>query len=794
MVFNTIKSARFIIMVLTLCFSIVAQAGYTIIKVGSLYYKIDGQCAMVTSDVAGISSYDAYKGTIRIPSSVSYGGKAYPVTSIDDRTFASSVEIDTLEIPNSVERIGKFALNYSGINKLIIGSGLKEFGEGAFSTAYFEEIVIHPDNKYLVIKNHVLCTSNLERAMALVFSRETNPNVYIPSGVKHIDDNFAGARRLETLHIPNGVEYIGDAAFTHALENTNTQRELYLPNSCTHIGKDAFYQCIRMEKIHLPEGLTRLEPYSFAYCSPEYINLPKTLKVICDGALACTSGGAYKNLVLPEGLDSIGRYGITCIHCDSLIIPESLRYLSENSLDNFSSYIEIRAQLDSIPTKAIPSQGVKKLVLPKSLKRLCAWAFYPCYSLTEVVWPDNLEFIGRAALAGIKADPVEIPATVKTLDYMSLATNVWEPRRFCFYSKEPPVCLSPLVFDGINYAQSTLYVQKGCKKAYANKEPWNWFGTIEEIDGPWIKPTPALCYDFEKDGLYYNVLSEEEGLCELTCNFKDHISIYKGNITVPGLVENSGKTYKVIKIANNAFIDSKVQKVILPEEIEIIGENAFSRCSNLVSISMPNNLSQMGRGAFSSCDLLKSIDIPNGISAIPDGAFAWCLSLTSIKIPSNISHIGEYAFGECKNLQHVQVTNNLTSIGNGAFGYCTSLASFTFPRYLQIIYGDAFAGCTSLMNVYSMTTTPPVLEGYNQFELSKIAKLHVIDGYRDVYYNESRWKYYFDIVADINPAAHISVPYQNETSETLYDLTGRKITNIPIKRPYIKGNKLYNNK
>lgn len=140
------------------------------------------------------------------------------------------------------------------------------------------------------------------------------------------------------------------------------------------------------------------------------------------------------------------------------------------------------------------------------------------------------------------------------------------------------------------------------------------------------------------------------------------------------------------------------------------------------------------------------------------------------------------------------MTNNLTSIGNGAFGYCTSLASFTFPRYLQIIYGDAFAGCTSLMNVYSMTTTPPVLEGYNQFELSKIAKLHVIDGYRDVYYNESRWKYYFDIVADINPAAHISVPYQNEASETLYDLTGRKITNIPIKGLYIKGNKLYNNK
>ena len=761
------------------------------IKVGDLYYRTDGSTAIVVKYPGSeYSSFNRYKGTIRIPDFISYNGKQYSVTAIDDKAFYVS-EIDTLYISDSVERIGIRALSYSNLARLYIGANLKYIGEGAFTAGDMEEIIINPANTALVIRNHVLYTSDYERALGLFFPKNVTANVSFAPECKHIDDFFTGARRLETLYFNKNVEYIGESAFNHALENTSSQRELYIPNSCTYIGPEAFYMCIRLDKIHLPEGLTRLEPYSFSYCAPTSINIPKTMKVICDGALSCTAGGTYKDLVLPEGLDSLGCFAITSIDCDSLIVPSTVRYMSANCLCNSSKYIEIRCQLDSIPAKAMPSQGVKKLVLPKSVKKLGLGAFYPCYNLKEIVWPDNLEHIGQAALAGNKCDPLEIPATVKILDYYSLADNVWEPRRYVFYSKEPPTCTSLDVFNGIKYDESTLYVPTGCKAAYEKYAPWNWFGKIEELDGPWVAPEPELCYDFESDGLYYNVLSEEECTCELTCNFVENRSIYKGNVTVPGYVHNDGKTYSVIKIGDNAFYYSQVKEVTLPEEVDCIGENAFCQCSNLEKVTMPKTLAKMGCGAFACCGKLKDIQIPYGLTLIPEGAFEYCEELTTITIPLGVTELEPCAFCRCSQLQSVQLPNSLKVMQEYVFADCKALSSIVLPPNLEVIYGQAFQQCTALKDVYSLAITPPRFDGYNQFEVSKTNRLHVMKGCRNAYYNGIRWKYYFDIIEDVSPSVGIMRVIQDEnSSKFVHDMTGRKVSGS-LRGMYIKGGKKF---
>ena len=87
-----------------------------------------------------------------------------------------------------------------------------------------------------------------------------------------------------------------------------------------------------------------------------------------------------------------------------------------------------------------------------------------------------------------------------------------------------------------------------------------------------------LAYDFEVDGIYYNVLSLEDLTCEVT--YKDtNYKSYSGEIIIPSNVTYSNKTYSVTSI----------------------GLRAFSGCSSLTSIDIPNSVAYIGYGAFRDC-------------------------------------------------------------------------------------------------------------------------------------------------------------------------------------------------
>ena len=59
----------------------------------------------------------------------------------------------------------------------------------------------------------------------------------------------------------------------------------------------------------------------------------------------------------------------------------------------------------------------------------------------------------------------------------------------------------------------------------------------------------AHAYDFLSNGIFYNVLSEEDGTVEVT---GEHI-IYSGNIVIPDSVLNDGRIYTVTSIGDYAF-------------------------------------------------------------------------------------------------------------------------------------------------------------------------------------------------------------------------------------------------
>ena len=161
------------------------------------------------------------------------------------------------------------------------------------------------------------------------------------------------------------------------------------------------------------------------------------------------------------------------------------------------------------------------------------------------------------------------------------------------------------------------------------------------------------------------------------------------------------KTVKVGKnvteIQSSAFCNCpKLIKVELPNTISKISDNTFSKCTSLEDINIPSSVTVIGNGAFNECTSLTSIEIPSSVTAIGNGAFNECTSLASIEIPSGVKSIEDSTFAKCTSLTSITIPNSVTTIKSKAFERCTALTSITIPGSVTSISSDAFSGCNNL--------------------------------------------------------------------------------------------------
>ena len=157
----------------------------------------------------------------------------------------------------------------------------------------------------------------------------------------------------------------------------------------------------------------------------------------------------------------------------------------------------------------------------------------------------------------------------------------------------------------------------------------------------------------------------------------------------------------VTSIGNNAFSGcSSLASITIPSSVTSIGWHAFLGCSSLVSITIPSSVTSIGVSAFSGCSSLVSISIPSSVTSIESYAFSGCSSLTSVSIPSSVTSIESYAFSGCSSLASITMSSSVTSIGQSAFSGCSSLANVSISSNKEVSIGyDAFSGCSSLASI-----------------------------------------------------------------------------------------------
>ena len=184
--------------------------------------------------------------TVELPSTVEYIGMD---------SFAYSEKLSSINLPEGLKTIDDFAFDQcSSLTEVTIPSTVDYYGPGAF--AYTTKITMEGNENYQYLADSIFTADG--KTLVQCFSTEENYS--IPSGTEVIGAySFRDNLDIKTVDIPEGVRLIDDGAFFQA-ENLS---DIKLPDSVEEIGDSAF-GCIvftekkKIDKISFGSKLTKL--------------------------------------------------------------------------------------------------------------------------------------------------------------------------------------------------------------------------------------------------------------------------------------------------------------------------------------------------------------------------------------------------------------------------------------------------------------------------------------------------------------------------------------------------------
>ena len=373
--------------------------------------------------------------------------------------------------------------------------------------------------------------------------------------------------------------------------------------------------------------------------------------------------------------------------------------------------------------KASSSLREKEYVVREGTEVICDRALRGT-GIRSVKLPSTIISIGSVAFAHNELlVSCNIPASVKYIAH----NNPW---RGCFHIMNMDIQSKNFIIkDGILYSsdfrivygaiywKSVFNIDNRSKKIYAYAF-WSFFGNKNKLKSIGLSNIEYIgkeafrgCDSLQSVTIPNSVTSIGDGAFSWCTSLQ--------SITIPN---------SVTKIGDGAFSRCKsLQSITIPNSVTKIGDGAFSGCNicfficnstyfqnddvylfnkdktaivsrikDCVNYIIPSSVTSIGDEAFSWCRSLQSVTIPNSVKSIGDHAFEQCGSLQSITIPNSVTSIGNSAFSGCDSLQSVTIPNSVTKIGDRAFSSCESLQSVTIQNSVTNIGDDAFANCTHL--------------------------------------------------------------------------------------------------
>lgn len=353
--------------------------------------------------------------------------------------------------------------------------------------------------------------------------------------------------------------------------------------------------------------------------------------------------------------------------------------ISEASIEAFDNYPANELPFGAFSRKYMfEHQGMKdlkKVILPKTLKKIGNNAFVNCWNLNTVILPKSLVEIGEQSFYYCGLDSISIPS------------NVTKIGKEAFYKTDIMTVTIP---DGIStIAYRTFY---NCERLRSLK-----LGVSVET--------------IEEQAFSNTRISE--------LHFPETLTVIKYKAFAGcGSLSNVTFGNSLIDIGDFAFDGCKSIRVELefPVSLTRIGKGAFNNCSGISgSLIIPDNVTEIGNQAFYKCKgFTNNLHLGKSLKTIDDSAFHYCENFVGdLIIPDNLTYIGKGSFYQCVRMYgKLSIGNSVNEIGSEAFYECNLGGELKLPQSLKVIGEKAFYKCDNFTGNLNLPDSLNKLEPY----------------------------------------------------------------------------------
>lgn len=227
--------------------------------------------------------------------------------SIEEAAFANCTALEKLNVPSTVNTLGRWILENTKVTSFTIPQGVTEIPASCF---YGSAIT----------------------------------TINIPPSVKTIGNWAFQDAKLTEVVIPSSVTSIGEWAFGCNNDNPTLQ-SVIIEADITEIPQCCFYLQTKLTSLSLPEGITAIGDDAFCGCKISSLTLPSSLKTI--GARAFSNNGITQ-LTIPNKVESIGNAAFAHNSIDNIDLPATLVMLHATAF-KWESMNEVICRAQSVP-------------------------------------------------------------------------------------------------------------------------------------------------------------------------------------------------------------------------------------------------------------------------------------------------------------------------------------------------------------------------------------------------------------------------------------------------------------
>ena len=684
------------------------------------------------------------------------------LTTLGDYAFSYCFSLESISLPDSLKNVGKYAVAY---NTSMTSAYLPAISYSADYTAQnvFSQntalTTLEFSDDLTWLPADMLNGSSALEEVTLPAALGTGEETYKSNGPFDQPFYSSGVKKVNI----NGVKVIPDNLFYATSASSSTLEEIDL-SGVTEIGENAFRNCATLKSVDLSSAI-RIGYQAFKGCALiEEANLSSvtdwsdpedadTLPIDDSAFDGCTS---LAKVTLNNELIGLGKSVFN--NCSSLATIDVYDASGTKTTHNEAGVATLPEALAAIGSTCFQNTAIREITIPRGITRLPTTAtsysspgevFSGCTQLETIILHDDLTLLGSKDFMNC--------TSLKTVRYYNADGELVGDEN----AATLPDSLTTIGSDVFGSDRKTKDIEDWLEDGNALGCAFTKIVIPESVNivyHRFLQDCTNLTYvEYRSTATRYNattgyatdIFSGCTSLERVTFNaditafsarmFADCTALTTLDVYDPetgAVTENAGVAIlpsSLTYIGDECFRKAGIREVTVPASLEYLGDaknattttEVFVDCAALEKVILHDNLMLIGCDAFLNCKNLKTVQyydaegvlvgkegtvtLPEGIKIVGESAFEQT-GVEKVILPSSLTMVGRYAFRGCTSLVYAEYLTDTykyssTAVTSYIFDGCTALETVVLADTLTQLPTYMFNNCSSLKTIRTQTGT-----------------------------------------------------------------------------------------